>query len=102
MSLTGYRVPEALSFRDLSVGCVPGAHSSRRTDRQNRTTVMNIVGGSILSAATIPDSSSASASGMTVYIVVMLAAFAVATVIAVGISTRAGRTTPTVLTEGRR
>ncbi|WP_406245705.1 hypothetical protein ACI7YT_11705 [Microbacterium sp. M] len=33
--------------------------------------------------------------GLTVHIVVMLAAFAVATVIAVGISTRAGRTTPT-------
>ncbi|WP_417506236.1 MFS transporter [Microbacterium sp.] len=55
--------------------------------------VMNIVGGSILSAATIPGSSSPSASGVNLYIVVMLAAFAVATVIAVGISTRARRTT---------
>jgi MFS family permease len=54
--------------------------------------VMNIVGGSILSATSIPDSSTPSASGVNMYIVVMLVAFAIATVIAVGISTRTHRT----------
>lgn len=53
--------------------------------------VMNIVGGSILSATSIPDSSTPSASGVNMYIVVMLVAFAIATVIAVGISTRTRR-----------
>lgn len=55
--------------------------------------VMNIVGGSILSATALPDSSTPSASGVNMYIVVMLAAFAIATLIAVRISTRTRRTT---------
>jgi MFS family permease len=53
--------------------------------------VMNIVGGSILSATTSSANPSPSAAGVTLYIVVMLAAFAVATAVAVGIATRTPR-----------
>lgn len=56
--------------------------------------VMNIVGGSILSVNTSPESSAPSASGVNLYIVVMLLAFAVATAIAVGMLTRARWTSP--------
>ncbi|UPL14784.1 MFS transporter [Microbacterium galbinum] len=57
--------------------------------------VMNIVGGSILSATTIPDSSGPSAAGVNMYIIVMLGAFAVATAIAVGLSRHIRWTTRT-------
>jgi MFS family permease len=57
--------------------------------------VMNIVGGSILSATTIPDRSGPSAAGVNMYIIVMLGAFAVATAIAVGLSRHIRWTTRT-------
>ncbi|MGW9350143.1 MFS transporter [Nocardiopsis flavescens] len=56
--------------------------------------VLNIVGGSILGATAIPGGSTPSAQGVHGYILVMLAAFAVAAVIATWISTRAHRALP--------
>ncbi|MFI9488535.1 MFS transporter [Promicromonospora sp. NPDC052451] len=53
--------------------------------------VLNIVGGSVLSATTAPGSSTPSAQGVDLYIVVMLTAFASATVIAAWIPRRAHR-----------
>lgn len=51
--------------------------------------VMNIVGGSVLSATSDAATSAPSALGVTLYILVMLAAFGLAAVVAVGISMRA-------------
>lgn len=56
--------------------------------------VLNIVGGSILSSTADPEGSAPSAQGVSLYILAMLAAFAVAAVIAVWISRRP-RTTHT-------
>lgn len=56
--------------------------------------VMNIVGGSILSVTAMPDITAPSASGVNMYILVMLAAFAIATAIAVAISARTRWTSP--------
>ena len=53
--------------------------------------VLNIVGGSVLSATATPGSSIPSAQGVNLYIVVMLAAFIVAAVIAVWLSRRVRR-----------
>lgn len=53
--------------------------------------VMNIVGGSVLSATAVAGTTTPSALGVMLYIVVMLAAFALAAVISVGISMRTRR-----------
>lgn len=57
--------------------------------------VLNIVGGSILSSTASLESSAPSAQGVSLYILAMLAAFAVAAVISVWISRRARSATPT-------
>lgn len=56
--------------------------------------VMNIIGGSVLSATGDADTAAPSALGVNVYILVMLAAFALASVIAVSMAARAPRAAP--------
>jgi MFS family permease len=56
--------------------------------------VMNIIGGSLLSATGDADTAAPSALGVNVYILVMLAAFALASVIAVSMAARRLRAAP--------